>query len=263
VIDIILVLAGTLLAVLLAATTYAATQYYKQLRRAQKEYEKAKDTVENIVLSFNRELKREAEMIQNVSYKTDVNASKAEAGLKKAENIEKRVAPLETLINQIGTEVITMSTTVNTISESNAKTIEKLSNIDTNVIETKMHNIESSQEALKSKVTDLEEQMQKLAVISEGRTETTLPVMPIKRDKAMASLTETEVAVLEFLSSEGPKTAPEIKEKVQLSREHTARLMKKLYEEGYLERETNKLPFRYSVKKEMEKLLKKTETPLT
>jgi DNA-binding MarR family transcriptional regulator len=88
-----------------------------------------------------------------------------------------------------------------------------------------------------------------------------IPVMPIKRDKAMASLTETEVAVLEFLSIEGSKTAPEIKERVGLSREHTARLMKKLYEEGYLERETGKLPFKYSVKKEMEKLLRKTEPP--
>ena len=262
-IDIILVLAGALLAVLLAATTYAATQYYKQLRRAQKEYEKAKDTVEDIVLSFNRELKREADMIQNVSYKTDVNTSKAEAGLKKAETIEKRVTPLETQINQIGTEVNTINTTINSISESYSKTIEKLSNIDIDGIGTKMHGIESSQEALKSKITGLEEQMQKLAFIPETRTETTLPVMPIRRDKAMASLTETEVAVLEFLSSEGPKTAPEIKEKVQLSREHTARLMKKLYEQGYLERETDKLPFKYSVKKEMEKLLRKTETPLT
>jgi hypothetical protein len=35
--------------------------------------------------------------------------------------------------------------------------------------------------------------------------------------------------------------------------------MKKLYEEGYLERDTGKIPFKYSVKKEMEKLLKKTE----
>ena len=85
--------------------------------------------------------------------------------------------------------------------------------------------------------------------------------MPIRRDKAMAALTETELLALEFLSAEGPKTAPEIKEKIQLSREHTARLMKKLYEEGYLERETGKLPFKYSVKKEMEKLLKKPENP--
>jgi DNA-binding Lrp family transcriptional regulator len=32
---------------------------------------------------------------------------------------------------------------------------------------------------------------------------------------------------------------PEIKGKIKLSREHTARLMKKLYESGYLERETS------------------------
>jgi hypothetical protein len=50
---------------------------------------------------------------------------------------------------------------------------------------------------------------------------------------------------------------------VKLSREHTARLMKKLYEEGYLERETSKIPFKYSVKKEMEKFLKKTENQAT
>ena len=105
--------------------------------------------------------------------------------------------------------------------------------------------------------------MQKLSAASRSKKRSLTmpaPVMPIRRDKAIASLTETEVAVLEFLSAEGPKTAPEIKEKVQLSREHTARLMKKLYEEGYVERETGKLPFRYSVKKEMEKLLRKPET---
>jgi DNA-binding Lrp family transcriptional regulator len=73
-------------------------------------------------------------------------------------------------------------------------------------------------------------------------------------------LTDTEIAVLEMLSAEGAKTAPEIKERVQLSREHTARLMKKLYEEGYLERETGKIPFKYCVKKEMENLLKKPES---
>jgi DNA-binding MarR family transcriptional regulator len=77
----------------------------------------------------------------------------------------------------------------------------------------------------------------------------------------MSRLTDTELTVLEFLASEGPKTAPEIKERVKLSREHTARLMKKLYEEGYLERETGKIPFRYNVKKEMEKFLKKPESP--
>ncbi len=262
--DITLALVGTLLAVLLVATTYAAVEYYRQLRRAQKEYEKARDTVEDIVLSFNRELKREADRIHNVAYKVELNTSKADAGLRKVENIEKRVAPLESQINQLDTQVNTLNATINVISETNAKALEKLSNVDIGIIGTKMQDIESSQETLKTKITSLEEQMQKLSVIPEAKGETSIPVMPgmpIKRDKAMASLTDTEVAVLEFLSFEGPKTAPEIKEKVKLSREHTARLMKKLYEEGYLERETGKLPFKYSVKKEMEKLLKKPETP--
>jgi DNA-binding MarR family transcriptional regulator len=99
-----------------------------------------------------------------------------------------------------------------------------------------------------------------LSTASEAKGEA---VIPIKKDKAMSALTETELAVLEMLVSEGPKTAPEIKRRVELSREHTARLMKKLYEEGYLERETNKIPFKYSVKKEMERLLKRSESETT
>jgi hypothetical protein len=35
--------------------------------------------------------------------------------------------------------------------------------------------------------------------------------------------------------------------------------MKKLYEGGYLERDTGKIPFKYSVKKEMGEILKRTE----
>jgi DNA-binding MarR family transcriptional regulator len=84
-------------------------------------------------------------------------------------------------------------------------------------------------------------------------------VIPIRRDKALATLTDTEIVVLETLSAEGSKTAPEIKDRVKLSREHTARVMKKLYEEGYVERDTGKIPFEYSVKREMEQLLKKPE----
>ena len=127
-------------------------------------------------------------------------------------------------------------------------------------INAKISIIEESNNQLKTQITTLDEQLQKLTVQPEVKIE---PVMHIRRDKAMAALTDTEVAVLELLSTEGAKTAPEIKEKVQLSREHTARLMKKLYEEGYLERETGKIPFKYTVKKEMEKLLNKPESTQT
>lgn len=266
------IIIGSLITILLATTSYAAIEYYKKLCRTQIEYEKARDIVEDIVLSFNRELRREAERIESVSRNVENASIKADAGLRTAENFEKRLEPLENQILLIGNQVDSFNSSINSISENNIRTLEKVSDIDLNAIgsisniDKKVVDIETSQEALKNRInvieTRLEEQVQKLAGIPEIKSDllvSSVPVLPIKRDKAMASLTDTEVAVLEFLSAEGPKTAPEIKEKVGLSREHTARLMKKLYEEGYLERETGKLPFKYSVKKEMEKLLKKPE----
>jgi predicted transcriptional regulator len=237
VIEFLLILVG----VLLAATVGAAFEYYRQIRRAQNEYEKAREAVEDIVLSFNRELKREADRLEIIAFKVEGIASRADTSLKKADTVEKKIVPLES--------------SVISIAESNASILARLTEVDT-----KMRDAEASHETLKTKITAVDEQMQKFSTIPEVRIE---PVIPIKRDKAMAALTDTELTVLEMLAMEGAKTAPEIKERVQLSREHTARLMKKLYEKGYLERETGKIPFKYSVKKEMEKLLKKTETEQT
>ena len=233
-IEFLLILVG----VLLAATVGAALEYYRQIRKAQREYERAKEAVEDIVLSFNRELKREADKLEIMAFKVEGSASKADTGLKRIDAIEKKIAPFEAQVNAI--------------SENNANILARLTEVDT-----KIRDIGASHETLKTKITALDEQVQKSLTSPEVRSE---PVILIKRDKAMAALTDTEVTVLEMLSMEGSKTAPEIKERVQLSREHTARLMKKLYEKGYLERETGKIPFKYSVKKEMEKLLKKAES---
>lgn len=222
---------------MLATTVAASVEYYRQIRKAQKEYEKAKGVIEDIVLSFNRELKREADRLELIAYKVEGNSAKADTSLRKIDNVEKKMAPLE---NQFGA-----------VSQNNANILSGLTGL-----ESKIKDIEASQETLRLKIAGFEEQIQKFTVAPEIKSE---PVVPIRRDKAMAALTDTEIAVLEMLSSEGPKTAPKIKDRVQLSREHTARLMKKLYEEGYLEREVGKIPFRYSIKKEMEKLLKKTE----
>ena len=230
-----------LLGVLVIVTVGASIEYYRRLHEAQKEYEKAKNAVEDIVLSFNRELKREADRLELVAYKIEGSNAKADASVKRADVIEKKFAPLETQIEAV--------------VESNATVGSQVAEA-----EKKLQTLESGQAELKTKISGLEEQMQKFTALPEMPVE---PVIPIKRDKAMAALTDTEVTVLEMLSAEGAKTAPEIKERVQLSREHTARLMKKLYEKGYLERETGKIPFRYSVKKEMEKFLKKPESPQT
>jgi DNA-binding MarR family transcriptional regulator len=228
----------TLIGVLIVATIGASVEYYRQIRKAQREYERAREAVEDIVLSFNRELKREAERMELIAYKVEGTSAKADTSLKTADRIEKKIAPIESKLG--------------VISENNARVLSKIADIGT-----KTQDIEAEHQTLKTKITEVEEQLQKLSTVPEIKSE---PVIPIRRDKAMAALTDTEVTVLEMLSAEGSKTAPEIKDRVQLSREHTARLMKKLYEKGYLERETGKMPFRYSIKKEMKKILKKAES---
>jgi predicted nucleic acid-binding Zn-ribbon protein len=230
-----------LLVVLVAMTIGAAAEYFRRLGKAKREYERAKTAIDDIIVSFNRQFKQGADRSEFVAYKVEAALSKSEKTSQKMEDSDKRILDLERRVN--------------VIIEDNDKLSAKLSEFDG-----KARNLETSQESLASKLLAVEEQIQRLPSIPEAKIEA---VIPIKREKALAPLTETELSVLEMLSSEGPKTAPEIKSKIELSREHTARLMKKLYEDGYLERDTNKIPFKYSVKKEMEKLLKKSETKPT
>ena len=272
------VIMPALMGILLVATVVASTGYYSRIRQAQKEYEKARDAVEDIVLSFNRELKRESERLEQIAFKVEGSLAKADTGLRRIDNIEKRISPVESQLGNLEDQkrnfedqkisienqknlLETQISQLSSVTQNNSSLSAALSGLDV-----KIKDIEVTQESLKSRINGFEEQIQRISLApSEFKVEQTMPVVSIKRDKALASLTNTEVAVLEMLSTEGSKTAPEIKERVGLSREHTARLMKKLYEEGYLEREMGKIPFRYSVKKEMEKFLKKEDpnTPQT
>lgn len=232
-VDILLILAGVLFVVIVGV----AVEYYRHISRVGREYEKARKVIDDIVLSFNRELKREAEKLEFVAYKIEAVSSRSDGAFKRAEEVEKKLRAFEPKINMV--------------VEDREKILAKLDEI-----EKKTRDVVASQESLVVKIANLEEQTQQIPMAHEAKVET---VIPIKREKALAPLTETELSVLEMLAVEGPKTAPEIKDKIKLSREHTARLMKKLYEEGYLERDSSKIPFKYNVKKEMEKLLKKTE----
>lgn len=273
--------------VLLAVTAIAGYEYYHQIRKVHQiydqtqreyakihlqyehslqEYTKAKDFLGDIVLSFNRELKRQAEKFDSMVSRVDGSYSTAEASYRKAERLESLIEPIETqliAINQTHqklTNDITANLVEITQNNANLKT-EIISEVAT--LQAKLQEALNAQQTMQQKIAMLEEQIQRLATAPppqiETRNEIVLPVVPIKRDKALAALTETEIAVLEMLSKEGAKTAPEIKERLGLSREHTARLMKKIYEEGYVEREAGKIPFRYTIKKEMEALLQKTE----
>jgi predicted HTH transcriptional regulator len=220
--ELLLVLVG----ILLAMTAGAAVEYYRRLRSAKKEYEKAREAVEDIVVSFNRQFRQEAEKLELIAYKVEAVSSKSDNALKKAEEVEKKMPDL--------------ISRVSTVVEDRQKAVSNLEEIDR-----KVRDVAVSQEALVARLSTIEEQARQLSLAPEAKIEA---VIPIKREKALAPLTETELSALEMLALEGPKTAPDIKERIKLSREHTARLMKKLYEGGYLERDTTKIPFKYRVK---------------
>ncbi len=213
------------------------------------------------MLSFDRELKRESNKFDTMVSKVEGSRNTANASFRKADSVESKIEPIEQRLDALNESYQTMT---QTISQNLCENTQNSTNLLTGLtgLETKLKDIEVTQETLRNRILAFEDQIQKLSVSPpvEAKNEIVLPSILIKRDKAMSALTETEIAVLEMISKEGAKTAPEIKERVHLSREHTARLMKKLYEEGYLERETGKIPFRYCIKKEMEALLKKTES---
>jgi uncharacterized membrane protein len=209
--------------------------YYKRIRRVHEEYEEAKSTVGDITMSFNRQFQRQENGLRAVTHKIEIISSENEKVVKKVEECDKRLATLANIIED-------------------APTIEQKVSTQIEEMNKKFDGIKAAQDKIVQRIAEVEKL--KYKVLPEAKIEAAIP---IKKEKALAPLTETELTVLEIIAREGEKTAPEIREKVKLTREHTARLMKKLYEDGYLERDTHKMPYTYRLKKEMQKILKKRE----
>lgn len=198
--------------------------------QAQHKYREAKGILNDIILSFNKQLEKQESRLESTKNIID-NLSNRETKISKT--LESHAGELKIIS-------------------------DKTSGIDLNETSTKINFIEKELNALKLLKDNLLTKISKMEKNgihqkeSESRIESAIP---IKREKALDPLTDTELTVLKFLASEGEQTAPEIKKQILLSREHTARLMKKLYAEGYLERSANKIPFRYRLKEEMKEIL--------
>ncbi len=212
----------------------AAFYYYKKGVEAQAEYEKARETIEDVIISFNRELQGHEERLSLVSYKAEAAFS----------GVEELSGTLKTHGKQLEE------------SQKSLKNIEKLKE----TVTSRLDEVSAKVEELGRKQGVLEEELAKIRKTVEQKPSVgpeIETVIPIRRETALAPLNKTELEVLKILAEEGEMSAPEIKTRINLSREHTARLMRKLYEAGYLERKTQRLPYIYKIKDEMLELLKK------
>lgn len=222
--------------VLLSATFSTIILYYRRIRDLGKEYNNAKGIVDRIIMSVNSQFKRHTNLIHFVT--KDLQTLSFEN--KKVRNkIEQYEAQLSDLANSL----------------SDAPNIEEKFFMRFENIRKDVADIKETQNKVVKKLAEIEDTHQK-AYAPEIKIEAAIP---IRKEKALEPLTETELMVLETIGKEGEKTAPEIREIIELTREHTARLMKKLYKDGYLERDTHKMPYMYRLKEEMKKILKKRE----
>ena len=205
--------------------------YFKRVRRAHEKYEEAKDVVKDIVISFNNQLQQLEERVGLIGHKLEFLSVKREDVTGITDQLKKHEKRLSDITSKVDTSLA--------LKEQMLPQIEKLNE--------RVDNVVKAQEDMAQRISKPQE------VQIRG-------VIPIKRERALAQLTATELRVLEILTDEGQKTAPEIKSEIGLTREHTARLMKKLYVKGYVERDETKTPYAYRIKEEMRKILKKTES---
>jgi len=216
----------------LLLTVITTLLYYKRIRQASKAYEEAKNAVGDIVISIDKQLSRQEDQLGATIQKVETQEARSVKLTRRLDDQENRVAAGLADLNSRIPSLQDVESVKSTLSDLSTK-VEELT--------------QAQEEWKKRAVTATDSQIE--------------AVIPLKREQALSPLTETELRVLEFIatSPSGQRTAPEVKEMIKLTREHTARLMKKLYEGGYLERRAQKTPFAYSVKEEMLKLLKKSE----
>ncbi len=218
--------------VFMLITIAFAVRYCNILRLAQEEYVKAKNIVGEIVLSLKRRQDKQSETIEQLAFQFEATQSAIERLTGRFHGVEGQVKDLAL-----------------SVKPQTAKNEELAVSIDT--IKREVENIAETQKNLQYRLTEFESNAQKMVKVENAPS--------VEAPQLFANLTETERDILQFLTNEGAKTAPEVEKRVGKTREHTARLMKKLWQEGYIERDTHKIPYVYQTTENFKMRLKELE----
>jgi hypothetical protein len=210
---------------LFIVTLVASFIFYQRIKMAQVEYEGSKNSVRNITFGFSRQVKR------------------IELGISRVEQEAQHARYLagEALKSNQGN------------AEATLKGLEKVKEISDRV-----DIIEQSVEKMRSDIHNLASQ----PTIAQVPVPVVDAPIPVQGDDIFQQLTDTELDVLQMIVDFGEGTVPEIKDQINKTREHTARLLKKLYDKGFIDRNTSSMPYRYSIRKEIRELIlqKKEQT---
>ena len=202
---------------LFTVTIVASFIYYKRIQQAHAEYENSKDVVRIITSGFTQQLRKVAGSILAVERDAaDAQSAAAEANRTSAEAVK--------------------------VVKDNSEKVSELS--------VKMDEADKTVASLREEMQSLARRRPVFAVqpAVEG-------AIPMRQDAVLDQLTPTELGVLMLIEEIGEASGPVIREKVNKTREHTARLLKKLFDSGFIDRNTSGMPYRYSVRKEIKELI--------
>jgi DNA-binding MarR family transcriptional regulator len=198
--------------------------FYQRIKMAQWEYDESRGKVQNITSMFTRQVKR---------MESEINRVEREA-------LQAKYMANEAFSAGQGSGNATLAG------------LEKVVELNNRV-----ENIETSIETMRDELKKLVSQPR---VISQVQP-LSAPI-PVEGNNIIQQITGTEMEVLKMIVDLGEGTVPEIKDVIGKTREHTSRLLKKLYEKGYIDRNTSGMPYRYSIRKEIRELiLEQTEEP--
>ena len=203
---------------LFAVTTIASFIYYKRISQAQQEYEESRDIVRGITNGFTRQISRLTAAISGF----EIDASDAQ---------------------RIAAQALEASRKA--VEASNSGVDER------KLLAQRFEGTEKTIEVIRKEIRELSKRPVPLV-----RAVPLDAPIPLQQGDVLNQLTPTEFDVLTLIDEMGEGSVPEIRERIQKTREHTARLLKKLFDKGFIDRNTSSMPYRYHLRKEVVELVK-------
>ena len=203
---------------LFAVTTIASFIYYKRISQAQQEYEESRDIVRGITTGFTRQISRLTAAISGF----EIDASDAQ---------------------RIAAQALEASRKA--VEASNSGVDER------KLLAQRFEGTEKTIEVIRKEIRELSKRPVPLV-----RAVPLDAPIPLQQGDVLNQLTPTEFDVLTLIDEMGEGSVPEIRERIQKTREHTARLLKKLFDKGFIDRNTSSMPYRYHLRKEVVELVK-------
>jgi len=203
---------------LFAVTIIASFIYYKKITQAQEEYEESRDIVRGITNGFTRQILRLTAAISGF----ESDASDA---------------------HRVAAQALETSRMAAEASKSGAD--------ERKLIDERFKGTETAIEEVRKEIQELS----KRPIPFAQAIPMDAPI-PLQQRDVLDQLTPTEFDVLTLIDEMGEGCVPEIREKIQKTREHTARLLKKLFDKGFIDRNTSSMPYRYHLRREIVELVK-------